>query len=163
MIIVLSLKTTKMAKANSDLIVALRNTISKLKKSENYQWGHMGSCNCGFLAQEVTKLSKADIHNSAMQKYGDWNDQLNDYCPTSGLLMDHLITQMLNIGFDTDDLKNLEKLSDQKVLAELPFEKRNLRHNKKEDVIIYLSSWVRLLEKELVEYIELPENEDALA
>lgn len=152
-----------MAKANSDLIIALRNTVSKLKKSENYQWGHMGSCNCGFLAQEVTKLSKADIHSSAMQKYGDWNDQLNDYCPTSGLLMDDLITQMLNIGFDTDDLKNLEKLSDQKVLAELPLDQRHLRHNKKEDVITYLTAWAKLLEKKLADKINLPEDEQVLA
>ncbi len=47
-----------------------------------------------------------------MQRYGDWNEQLNDYCPTSGFPMDELISEMMNFGFDRDDLKNLERLSD---------------------------------------------------
>ena len=44
-----------MAKANYKLVESLRNTAESLKKSTQYQWGHMGSCNCGFLAQEVAK------------------------------------------------------------------------------------------------------------
>jgi len=151
-----------MAKANVELIEAIRNTAKNLNSSDSYQWGHMGSCNCGHLAQELTKLSKAEIHSSAMQKYGDWNEQLNDYCPTSGLLMDDLITNMLSWGLDSDDLKKLEKLSDSQVLRRLSIEQRNLVHNKKEDVVTYLNTWADLLEERLLAEIKLPVVEEEL-
>ena len=145
-----------MAKASLELIQALRNTAKTLGKSKNYQWGHMGSCNCGHLAQEITKLTKSEIHQRAMQKYGDWNDQLNDYCPTSGLLMDDLITELLGAGLDVDDLKYLEKLSDIEVLRTLPESDRYLSHNKRDDVIKYLKAWADLLEARLLNKVKLP-------
>ena len=40
-----------MAKATPVLIEALRKTAKKLEKGARYQWGHMGCCNCGNLAQ----------------------------------------------------------------------------------------------------------------
>ncbi|MEP2772652.1 MAG: hypothetical protein ABJH05_10915 [Fulvivirga sp.] len=146
-----------MAKPSIELIEALRNTVKQLQYSDQYQWGHMGSCNCGFLAQEISKLSKDQIHSRAMQKYGDWNDQLNDYCPTSGMLMDDLITQMLDFGLDTDDLRNLEKLSDTKVLRRLPTNNRYLSQNKKSDVIKYIKAWVDLLEEQLTATVHVPQ------
>lgn len=152
-----------MAKANIELIKALRNTVKQLEHSNQYQWGHMGSCNCGFLAQEISKLSKDQIHSRAMQKYGDWSEQLNDYCPTSGMLMDDLITQMLNFGLDTDDLKHLEKLSDTKVLRRLPTNHRYLSQNKKSDVIKYIKAWVDLLEEQLTDSIDLPQPKSIIA
>ncbi len=145
-----------MAKASLKLIKALRNTAKTLGKSKNYQWGHMGSCNCGHLAQEITKLTKSEIHQRAMQKYGDWSDQLNDYCPSSGLLMDDLITELLGAGLDVDDLKYLEKLSDTEVLRTLPESCRYLSHNRRDDVVKYLKAWADLLEARLLDKVELP-------
>ncbi len=144
-----------MAKADIKIVEVLRKTANKMDKSNSYQWGHMGSCNCGFLAQEITNHSSSAIHSRAMQKYGDWNEQLNDYCPTSGLLMDDLITTMFQFGFDSDDLKHLEKLSDKQVLHTLPIEERYLNHNSKSDVVKYLKTWANLLEKRIVENIDL--------
>ncbi|MTI21418.1 hypothetical protein E1176_10345 [Fulvivirga sp. RKSG066] len=152
-----------MAKANPQLIEALRNTVKQLSASNIYQWGHMGSCNCGFLAQELTKLNKDEIHSRAMQKHGDWNEQLNDYCPTSGLLMDDLISEMLHAGLDTEDLKNLEKLSDKEVLQRIDFSERHLAHNKKDDVVKYIKAWIGLLEDQIAEKISLPTQEKVLA
>jgi len=63
-----------MARPTPELIDALRRTARKLENGAPYQWGHMGGCNCGNLAQEITKLSKDQIHAYAMQRYGDWND-----------------------------------------------------------------------------------------
>lgn len=146
-----------MAKESIQIIEVLRNTAKKLSSSPNYQWGHMGSCNCGFLAQEITQFTSAEIHKRAMQKYGDWNEQLNDYCPTSGLLMDDLITTILDFGFDSDDLKHLEKLSDKRILSRLPIESRYLNHNNKSHVVIYLNTWARLLEENLASKVLLSE------
>ena len=74
-----------MAKPSLALIKTIRTAALKLEASTNYQWGHMGACNCGYLVQEVTGLTKEEIHKRAMMRYGDWSEQLNDYCPNSGL------------------------------------------------------------------------------
>lgn len=145
-----------MARLKPEVIEALRLTAKKIANSNDYQWGHMGACNCGFLAQEITHLQKSEIHSRAMERYGDWNEQLNDYCPTSGLLMDTLISNILEFGFDVNDLKHLEKLSDPTVLANLPNERRYPKHNCKEDVVLYLQTWAQKLENELLDQIYLP-------
>ena len=95
-----------MAKATLDLIAALRRTANRIEKGSPYQWGHMGSCNCGNLAQELTTFTKAEIHEFAMMGRGDWNEQVEEFCPTSGLPMDLLIADMLNKGLTTSDLQN---------------------------------------------------------
>ncbi len=146
-----------MANIRFELIQALRTTAYKLEHNTSYQWGHMGLCNCGFLAQEITSLSKDEIHRRAMQRHGDWSEQLNDYCPTSGLPMDDLIDQLVDFGFTLEELRHLERLSDQVVLQRLPLEKRYLSHNVKADVIVYLTIWANLLEELLLDTISLKE------
>lgn len=148
-----------MATTSLELIAALRNTAQTLKCSTYYQWGHMGACNCGFLAQEITKQGKEEIHSKAMERSGDWTEHLNDYCATSGLLFDDLISTLLAFGLDLEDLKHLERLSDGEVLRTLPLEKRNLQHNRKGDVITYLEAWADLLEIRLLAEITLPNLE----
>ena len=147
-----------MATANLELIAAMRRTAKKLEQGAPYQWGHMGSCNCGNLAQEISKLTKAEIHEYAMRnRQGDWSEQTDAYCPISEQPMDLLITQMTAIGLTTTDLKNLEKLSDVAILRRLPQEFRYLQHNKRDHVVMYLRAWAEMLEEELLEGIKLPE------
>jgi len=142
-----------MAKPSLKLIKALRNTARRLADSNTYQWGHMGSCNCGYLAQEVTTVSKADIHSFAMHSEGSWTDQSRNYCATSGLPMDLLISAMLDYGLAIEDLEHLEKLSDPQILDCLGVKK--LRYNQKVDVIRYLETWAYLLENKLLKQISL--------
>jgi len=146
-----------MAKASIAVIQALRKTVENLEKGATYQWGHMGSCNCGNLAQVITNLDKAEIHKSAMRRHGDWNEQLVDYCPTSGLSIDHIIDEMLAFGFSREDLAHLEKLSDPKILRRLPADKKYLKHNLKGDVILYLKTWGIVLTEELIINISIEE------
>ena len=135
-----------MATANPQFISALEKTIFKLSNGSPYQWGHMGACNCGNLAQELTKLEKSEIHRYAMERYGDWNQQLVDFCPTSGYPMDLMISRMLEFGLSIDDLSHLERLSDPKILSAMPFERRNsISKNSKEDVIYYMKTWSEIL------------------
>jgi hypothetical protein len=150
-----------MAKLSLDIINVLRLTAVQIEKSENYQWGHMGACNCGFLAQQVTHLTKSEIHQRALQSHGDWNEQLNDYCPTSGLSFDNVITQLLDYGFDIDDLKQLENLGNKEVRIELPG--IQLRRNVKKDVILYLQTWAGLMEKALLNRIDISQVEQHAA
>lgn len=139
------------------LIQALRDTARRLAAEAPYQWGHMGSCNCGHLAQTVTRLTKAEIHTQALQRYGDWERQLVDYCPTSGLPFDQTIDEMLALGFSREDLTHLEKLGDPAVRHTIPFERRDImRHNQRDDVVLYLRAWADLLEQQLVAALSLP-------
>lgn len=144
-----------MAKASVEIVEALRNTVKKLKKGSPYMWGHMGSCNCGNLAQEITRFSKAEIHAYALQGSGDWNEQLNDYCESSQMPMDLLIFELLTFGFSVEDLQYLEYVSDPKVLERLPADKRYLRRNYRDDVVVYMSEWADLLEDQLLNSISL--------
>jgi hypothetical protein len=137
-----------MARPTLKLIEAVRKTARKLALNAPYQWGHMGSCNCGHLAQQMTSVSKSDIHRYAMHSEGSWTDQSRAYCPTSGLPMDLLISRMLDYGLDLEDLKYLEKLSDPKILRVLG--SPELRFNKREHVVLYMETWANLLEDELL-------------
>ncbi|MCC5932300.1 MAG: hypothetical protein JJU28_23850 [Cyclobacteriaceae bacterium] len=144
-----------MATANPTLIHALRNTAKKLKEGASYQWGHMGACNCGNLAQELTPFSKAEIHAFAMERHGDWSQQILEFCPASGYPMDLLIDNLIKTGLTLDDLSNLEKLSDQLILKRLPEARKYLNHNRKEDVILYMETWANLLEDQLLLSIDI--------
>ena len=145
-----------MARPTPELIYALRQTARNLKNGASYQWGHMGGCNCGNLAQQLTKLNKSQIHQYAMQRYGDWNEQVDDYCPTSQMPIDLLISEMVNAGLQLEDLKHLERLDDRRVLIRFPIENRFLKHNIRTDVIAYMEAWAELLEEELLSKITLP-------
>jgi hypothetical protein len=152
-----------MAKESVELISAIRRAANRLEQSNHYQWGHMGACNCGFLAQEITRLRKEDIHRRAMMGHGDWTEQLNDYCPTSGLPMDDLISELLAAGLSTDDLKHLERLSDPLVLRAMQSVKPNSQphHNRKSDVSLYMHTWANVLEAKLIDKIQLPDLQTA--
>ncbi|RTQ51514.1 hypothetical protein EJV47_06855 [Hymenobacter gummosus] len=146
-----------MASCSLPVIEALRHTAQRLSTQAPYQWGHMGSCNCGHLAQTVTHLSKAEIHARALRRHGDWDQQLRDYCPASGLPMDEVIDEMLALGFTRADLAHLERLSDPAIRADIPLERRlALRHNYRDDVVLYLRTWARQLEDQLLGQLPLP-------
>ena len=142
------------------MIDALRKAARKIENSSSYQWGHMGLCNCGFLAQQITSLSKEEIHRRAMQRHGDWSEQLNDYCPTCGLPMDDLISELIAFGFTHEALAHLEKLSDPTVLRLLPVAKRNLHHNVKADVMLYMTTWAQSLEDTYLQTVSLHDLAD---
>lgn len=146
-----------MARLSPEIVFALRETALAIEKSQGYQWGHMGSCNCGFLARQVTSLSRDEIHACALEKEGDWSQHVNDYCPASGLKFDDIISQLLCFGFDVSDLKHLERLSDPTVISHFTSRGIYLRHNAKSDVVRYLRRWADNIEERLLERITLEE------
>lgn len=153
-----------MAKATIEIISALEKTAKKLEAGASYQWGHMGACNCGNLAQELTKLSKGEIHRYAMQRHGDWAEQILEFCPTSGYPMDLMISKMLDFGFSLSDLQKLETLSDHEILNRMPKERRDkINKNAKEDVIYYMKTWALKLRDKWIEAHPEIDLEKALA
>ena|SRR2546428_6441092 len=139
------------------LIVALQEAAMEIKINSSYQWGHMGSCNCGFLAQKLTNLDKATIHNLAMARSGDWREQLNDYCPDSGHPMDHLIFDLLQFGLTTQELAHLERLSDPCILNRIDKEKDKLNFNNSDHVALYMTTWANMLADQYSNSIKLTE------
>ena len=137
-----------MARANRELTAALRQTAQRLASDISYQWGHMGMCNCGHLAQSITGLHDAEIHSSALIREGDWEQQANDYCPASGNLIDVILAAMFDLGLTRSDIRNLEKLADPDVLRRAG---RHLRFNNRDDVVSYLTVWADLLEEEFAD------------
>jgi hypothetical protein len=138
-----------MAFATLQLVNALRTTANKLAQGNVYQWGHMGSCNCGNLVQTITHFTKEEIHRFAMERKGDWSEQVLEFCPTSGYPMDMIIQKMMEMGLTRNDLIHLEHLSDQRVLQQIPLEKRYLNKNSKEDTILYMHTMANMIESEL--------------
>lgn len=134
-----------MAQPTLALIRALRKAAARLASGSTYQWGHMGSCNCGHLAQELTSLDKATIHQSALERAGDWGQQAIDYCPDSGFPLDHILTTMFDAGLDRHDINELERLSNPEVLARLPG--RDLKRNNRADAVDYMQAMADLLEE----------------
>jgi len=138
-----------MAYANVQLIVALRRTAARLREGTDYQWGHLGMCNCGQLAQTLTGRDRSEIHTAALALGGEWEDRVREYCPSSGQPIDAIIRTMLQHGVTTGDLADLEDLSDDRVLRRLPSGRRWLERNERDDVVEYLETWAALLEEQL--------------
>lgn len=134
-----------MARPNEALLRALRETADRLEGGAIFRWTHMGSCNCGHLAQTVTRLSAADIHRRALERSGDWTDQSIEYCGATGYAMDHVFEHLLELGLTTGDLADLERLSGDDVLRTLPPGQRELDKRKREDVVLYLRRWADVL------------------
>ena len=153
-----------MAIPSLKIIDALRKTANQLHSGSRYEWGHMGSCNCGNLAQTITSFTRAEIQKYALEKRGDWSEQLVEYCPTSGFPMDLIIEKMIDFGFSKQDLRHLEWLSDQEIVAEVLKDKSgtNLSRNSKQDTILYIKTWANLLEDKLLAPIKINISESEL-
>ena len=146
-----------MARPTKEFLRALEESIEAMEaEGASYQWGHMGQCNCGHLVHALTKIPQAEIHAAALKRAGDWGQQAIDYCPTSGYPLDHIITTMLEAGMDIDDINNLERLDDKRVLDRLPRERRYLSQNNKEDAVLYMRTWLTMLREEAAKMVELP-------
>ncbi|MEM9192294.1 MAG: hypothetical protein AAGF12_24180 [Myxococcota bacterium] len=135
-----------MARPTLALVQALRTTAARLQDGAAYRWSHFAQCNCGNLVQTITTLSPKEIYEAAFQRSGDWGEQAEEFCTTSGYPIDFVIGKMLELGMTREDVRHLERLSDPDVCRRAP---RTLRHNRREDVVTYMQVWADLLEEGL--------------
>jgi len=148
-----------MARADIELIEALRQAAANLRKGAHYAWGHHGSCNCGHILQVITKLSKEEILRHAQTVRGEWSEISEEYCGVTNAPAYLLVSKLEKLGLTPTDIQNLEYLEDRTVLEQLPGGFRWLSRNIKEDVIIYFETMAEMLEEELLKKVKLPEIE----
>ncbi|PWJ38500.1 hypothetical protein [Sediminitomix flava] len=140
-----------MANPNPILIDKLKEAAQKIESGADYSWGHVGKCNCGHLLQTITPMSSSEIYKEAnVQKLDEWSEYANDYCSTSGASVDRMVDALLDIGLELDDIQELEYLSNKKVLKALPGGFRYLQKGQRKDAAMYMKTWAKVLEKELV-------------
>jgi len=151
-----------MATASVELVVALRRTAIRLRTGVKYSWSLMGSCNCGHLAQTITGLSSKDIQSRALERSGDWTEQTETYCSSSGLSLDDIFNAMLQVGMSKDDIKHLEQLSDPTVLDTLGLARKGLEKNVRENVITYMEAMASHLESQLLNTLPLPRDKSQI-
>ncbi len=151
------LRNMTTTKPTLKLVDALRETARRLKSGADYNWCHMGRCNCGHLVQTITRLSPAKIHEMALMKSGDWSNQTIEHCTATGYTIDHIIETMLELGLTRQDIANLERLGDQRVLQRIPLERRKIMsHKNREDVILYMNTLAAMLEEQLLREVPDP-------
>ncbi len=126
----------------------LVETAARLRSGAPYKWTHQGRCNLGHLIQTVTGLAAPKIHEVAIQSEGEWIDHAAAYCETSGLPVDDLITQVLQLGLSLDEVADVERLSSRKVLRWLPAHRRTLDYRQRDDVVLYFETWAEVLRAE---------------
>ena len=137
-----------MARPTIELIRALRTTAARLALGADYRWSHFGQCNCGNLAQTITKLTPREVYEAAFGRAGDWGEQARDFCPSSGYPIDFVLEQLFALGMEPTDVRHLERLSDDRVLKRMG--ETWLAHNRRENVVRYMRAWADLLEEQLV-------------
>lgn len=145
-----------MAKANTVLIEKLREAAGNLEAGKTYNWGHVSHCNCGHLAQCLTPWTPEAIYQRAEASLlTEWSEYANDYCPVNGAPIDAVMESMFAAGLEPKDIRELEYLSNPKILAAVPGGPRKLRRGSRADAAIYMRTWAALMEVECLGQREL--------
>lgn len=129
----------------SKILPLLERTVRALETSERYEWGSFGACNCGHLAQATTGRSRAELHRLGRVHGSDWSEVSESYCESSGLEIHAVLRELFAHGLEVDDIRDIEYLSNDEILSNLPGGKRFLHRNVREDVLLYLRTWITLL------------------
>lgn len=129
------------------LIDALLETADRLERGAPYQWTHQGRCNCGHLVQSLTHWTPAEIHAMALETAGEWSDKAFEACPSSGFLIDHVVSTMLAVGLSREDIRHLEYLSDPLVRQRMGVGTKDIERNRRDHVVAYMRALASLLEE----------------
>ncbi|HMO62164.1 MAG TPA: hypothetical protein PKC39_07945 [Ferruginibacter sp.] len=144
-----------MATPTVELIQALRDTATRLRRGAHYAWGHHGACNCGNLLQTITQLSEGEILRYAHTGIGEWTELAEEFCPVTQAPVTLLIKKLEEIGLTPTDIHHIEYLDDKAVLQNLEGGFRWLKRNKKEDAIAYFEAFANMLEEKLLQSVHV--------
>jgi hypothetical protein len=136
------------------LITALRTALKVLENGTfPYNWEHCSSCNCGVVFCALTGKSPRDLVSlipRGQTEKSTWIDRIGYHCPITGVPTNTFINGLFAAGLTLEDIKNLEFLSDPKVITKLKetgFTEK-IKKSDKQHVIAYLRAWVDVLIEE---------------
>jgi hypothetical protein len=106
------------------LITALRTAATALSEGTfYYHWHKAESCNCGIVACALLGTSAAELRKRLQAieapANGTWTDLAGTVCPMTGVPTADVFAQLYEAGLTVRDFKNLEYLTDPRVLARL--------------------------------------------
>lgn len=156
----------------SKLIKSLKLAINALKNDTIfYDWHNQESCNCGVVAQAILGKDSDEIEQSflkiteALEKKakrlkGDeddeedgkidstWKNAVKHLCSITGKSNIEILNNLIESGLEKDDIVHLEYLENEAILekSEINTEDENYFKDK-ENLILYLSAWVKILEE----------------
>lgn len=168
-----------MEQKQSKLLPALKQVITALKMDTiQYDWTEQSSCNCGLAAQAMlgyTSENLASEYHKHARKAGlrgnkdalTWKTLVQHSCPITGIPMEGILATLYESGLTPRDIVHLEYLENPAILKEAGLgQKKNIfgrvkptDYKSKENLIAYLSAWVRILEKNTTIEIKFSDNE----
>lgn len=166
---------------------ALKKTLHDLKAGTiEYNWNSCESCNCGVVArtllngERVFKNGFGDSPSVKSDEFGKGIFSAQAHCMVIDLPLPKVFQALKDAGFTHQELVHLEFLSSRDIISGMDkfssvriaaacnalFETMtcDTAYNKKEYLISYLESWIRLLEKDrpvqpvqmVVKYVVIP-------
>ncbi|MGA0059943.1 MAG: hypothetical protein ACO3RU_10180, partial [Planctomycetota bacterium] len=113
--------------ANLRLAFALRKTADRLADGARYEWGHVGRCNCGHVAQTLTDFDDRQILRIFGQDLSEWTEHARNRCADTNRDLVALFDVLHTAGMSHEDVLHLENLSDPRILARMPDGDRDLQ------------------------------------
>ena len=137
---------------------ALREAARRIEVGEvRYDWSRMYSCNCGVLAQVVSKATVREVRrqtrSGAKPFFGVWNDWQKPgfaLCPISKIPVGTIFHDLLSVGFSPADVGNLEICADPAVRARVRAEGDGdfFDYAEPHAVVLYMRAWADLLDEQ---------------
>jgi len=128
------------------LINAIRETIIDLETGrKHYEYTDCHNCNCGILAQNICHISAWALEKAFEPCSEIWEGAVR--CSSTGEPLQKILKQMYSVGLTKKNIQNLEMLSDKKICKEAGI-KVGQRYDDKKYLLMYLSAWLRILERE---------------
>lgn len=154
--------------ARNALLAAIEHAADDIEHGAPFEWGHVGRCTVGHIAQRLAAMSDREIVAAFEQTLDQWREHAAEYfdvaigdeplattesphqkCPQVGASMRRIYRLFHLAGLDAEDIGHLEFLSDPTVLAHIPPSRRaRLRRNDARDVVLYLRTMAHLLRTE---------------
>ena len=75
----------------------------------------------------------------------EWSEHARTYCENTGHDVEDLFRELSSYGFSSQDVMNLEYLSDRRVLENLEGGFRYLERNNKKDVALYMETLAKTI------------------
>lgn len=147
-------------------IDALKQTIHNLLYGGmKYHWHDSNHCNCGVVAKTICNTNDLFSigYTNSPRKNAVGVFSRDAYCITSDLPLPVVFQSLKDAGFTHQELLELEYLANKEICKNLGWERQKITrkngefyirematYDVKENLILYLKEWVRILEEETV-------------